>query len=225
MFSALSKVVDFFWTEEEIKVQNDESNQISEQSLSSNAINTDSNKQESINVQYVTGKVTHLFNAHGLINSDIYFTFDKVLGERVPGLGEEVTVTAKRKNEFSGWHAEQVAIATIQEWEEEEEETVEAQSMVGIVSSYRNGNGTINDNTFFSVKDIEGKFDPKVGDYVTADLENKDGVTWACCVKPLRRVEKEGVVSCILTGNENGQILILKNFCIFVKLFFFIKFI
>lgn len=54
------------------------------------------------------GTVSHVFSGHGLIDSEVYFSFEAVIGGTRPAVGHSVHVVAVQQHDGGGWHAQQV---------------------------------------------------------------------------------------------------------------------
>lgn len=141
------------------------------------------------------GKVTHTYNDYGLIDGEVFFTFQTVMSENRLGVGEEVSYVAKRENFSCGWRATQVTLAT--NWNMDNDD-VQDKSMVGIIEKFNGEFGTINGHIQFSLSAVcLEDYSPHVGDYVTLDVGRMSGLLEASNMKPLRIFEKEGQISAV----------------------------
>ncbi|KAK3102564.1 hypothetical protein FSP39_012227 [Pinctada imbricata] len=208
MFTALYKVLDFFWTTEEEEQEETLSNSVEEKSKSGH--NNDHQKDqenstafntESLNTKYIDGVVTHLFDTHGLIDNDVYFSFENVSYEKIPKIGDKVNASVKRKHVYSGWYAVQVTMETDQQWECQDEDELIKDSVVGIINYFEDGEGVINSAIRFKLDGLIDNYSPRVGDYVTTDVNNEKDCVWGSNIKPLRTLEKEATVTSVLKGH------------------------
>lgn len=212
MFTALSKVFDFFWTTEEEEQEENLGNSFGDDTVSTSKSRHDNDlekgqdnyvasNEESLNIKNINGTVTHLFATHGLIDNDVYFSFEDVLNEKIPKVGDKVNATAKRKHVHSGWYASKVAIDTDQEWDCRDEDEPKLDSIIGIITDLKNGDGMINNDIRLTGESFTEDYSPRVGDYVTADVHNEEDSVWGSNVKPLRTVEKEAMVTSVQMGH------------------------
>lgn len=224
MFSALNKVVNYFWTEED-EESSDHEDTTTNIILNSQKTGNGSAKSlpdTSAQSKGIDGKVTHLYNTHGLIDKEIYFSFDAVQGEKYPKVGDHVTGVARQQHADGGWHAEQVILCT-DFWDQdggdvEEIEQSEPNAVVGVITNFKGTEGFINDFIRFTFhqSDIgEDNFFPCNGDYVTADIFKTDeGQTEGQNIRPLRVEEREGKVTGALQnhGYIDGEIFF--SYCV-----------
>ena len=153
------------------------------------------------------GTVSHTFSSHGLINSEIYFSFENVVGGAKPKVGDCVNVVARRENVEGGWHAVQVMIS--ENWEESERQSernengnsagTHEEEMVGYVTHYYGTTGYINNDIFYDLNDCsDDNFIPYKGDWVKVQVTNSfvsaTSLT-AVALEPLRVYETEGVIT------------------------------
>lgn len=227
MFSVLNKFWNFFYTEEldDEDEKQDSSNKTEEQDIN----NTHDAEEKKKNFN---GKVTHVFSNHGLIDGEIYFSFDCVVGGLRPQVGIEVNCVAKQEHRGGGWSAEQINI--IKNWELTQHdskivklngnEPVVAEPetnvpTIGVVTKCVEGRGLINDNISFMCDNCVDGFSPQAGDWVKFDLVGLDvgdsGQTYAGSVSPLRTQESEGCVSAFMRdhGYIEGEIYFESQAC------------
>lgn len=220
MFSALSKVVNYFWTEED-EEQPTSINYITD-GIASNSNTSDVSAQS----RNIDGKVTHLFDTHGLIDGEIYFSFDAILGDRKPRVGDNVTGVAKQQHTDGGWHAEQV-LPCSDFWDQDDNDDDngddvarwDPDAVVGVITNFKGSEGLINDYIRFTFlpSDVgEDNFSPQPGDYVTADIsKNEEGGTEGRNIQPLRVDEREGKITGALQnhGYVDGDIFFSYDAC------------
>ena len=77
----------------------------------------DITEEDSKETNSFRGKVTDLLYGYGLINNDVYFTYDCVIGGEQPDLGASVDVIAVRDHNKGGWKAKSVTLIVSLEWD------------------------------------------------------------------------------------------------------------
>ncbi|CAG2195379.1 unnamed protein product [Mytilus edulis] len=113
MFSALSKLVSFIYQPEDEDSNDEEDvdkNEVPANGSSHLTPDSILQKQNSDSYKNLTGKVTHVFEKHGLINGEIYFSFDKVIDNVSVKVGDPVDVVARQQNSCGVWTTDQVSI-------------------------------------------------------------------------------------------------------------------
>ena len=96
MFGLLTKISEYVWGTEE--GANDSASKTHLQ-------NTTADKEKNLKSSKprikkdLFGKVTRLYHGSGVIEGDVYFTFDRVMGGIRPEVGTEVHVEASRDSE------------------------------------------------------------------------------------------------------------------------------
>ncbi|XP_070558599.1 RNA helicase Mov10l1-like [Ptychodera flava] len=170
------------------------------------------------NVKHITGRVTQLHSGYGLIDNDIYFKFDTVIGGTRPPVGSQVHVTAHREHDQGGWKARSVMPFT--EWDADVKETPSppvAETLVGTVTQTSKDGGTINNNVTFTADVLPAGYRPFRGDWVQCQTQTNDitlDVT-AVSVQPLRERSFEGEVTACLHsyGVIDGEIYFSFRVC------------
>uniref|UniRef100_K1R4Y5 RNA helicase n=1 Tax=Magallana gigas TaxID=29159 RepID=K1R4Y5_MAGGI len=199
MFTAFSKLLSFFLNEEEDTQEADADSEKSQQERDLES--SDEDDEEGL-TKNSNGKVTHIYNDHGLIDGDIFFSFQTVLSEKRLTVGEEISYVATRENIKSGWRATHVSVAT--NWEMDED-GLKDKSLVGIVEKFNGEFGTINGQIQFSLSDVSLEdYVPHVGDYVTLEVRRVSGLLEGSSVKPLRIFQKEGQI--LAVQQDHGYI-------------------
>ncbi|OWF48746.1 RNA helicase Mov10l1-like [Mizuhopecten yessoensis] len=222
MFSVLSKVVNYFWTEEG-EDGNDNEHLITSQTNGNVDPKNESLSDTSVNNKSIDGKVTHLYNTHGLIDNEIYFSFDAIQGDQNPVRGDHVTGVAKQQHTDGGWHADQVILCS-DFWDQEgnyveEVDHSEPDAVVGVVTHFKGTEGYISDYIHFTFQknDVgENNFFPCNGDYVTADIAKNDaGQTEGRNIQPVRVEERDGQVTGALQnhGYIEGEVFFSYDVC------------
>ncbi|XP_071960660.1 RNA helicase Mov10l1-like [Antedon mediterranea] len=150
-----------------------------------------------VEVKNIDGKVTKLLSGYGLINGDVYFSFDTVAGEYRPSVGDSVYAIIYRDKKTSGWRAKRVTL--------EERDWGYAdfpEDMVGIITKATRIETVINDVLQCTHDSIVQGYRPHPGDWIQAsthkDLET--GNTLVKDVRPLREQKIYGTISHIYVG-------------------------
>ena len=204
MFSAVGKVLGYLWGDD--KTPNSAGNH-DPQSMCQNEVQENFPKSRQFE-----GKISHVFSSHGLIDSEIYFSFDDVIGENKPSLGDAVSVVATQEYKGGGWLANQVTMTSdwgdnyndnsIDNDDGDDDINLDVScpaEVVGKVTHYRDSKGYINDNIFLDLNSCEhGDYYPAVGDWVKTVVsysieENTD--LKAEKIEPLRVNETEGIIT------------------------------
>ncbi|XP_075064987.1 RNA helicase Mov10l1 isoform X2 [Mixophyes fleayi] len=149
-------------------------------------------------VRDTDGVVTRFCNDYGMINDQIYFTNDVVIGREPLSIGQKVSVAYKEDKTSGGWKAIKVQCMS-DKWEIDTPANSNAldldiKVLVGTVTFCNKDGGEINQTTCFSTCDACEGYIPYKGDWVKAEYFINPS-TWnseACSVKPLRckRVDK-----------------------------------
>ena len=152
------------------------------------------------NRKTLQGKVTQLLSSgYGLIDNDIVFTYDAVVGKERPRVGTTVQVEAYREHAAGGWKAKRVSLALNWNLDPNEEDPVEIQTIVGTVSKIllKSGEGYINETIAFDQDALAHGFKPCRGDWVEAELhtDTETEKTFAKNVRPLRHRKFDGIVT------------------------------
>ena len=202
MFSAVGKVLGYFWGDEQTGAN--EAGDSVPQHMGQNDLEEKFPKSRQFE-----GKISHVFSSHGLIDSEIYFSFDDVVGENKPSLGDPVSVVASQEYKGGGWLANQVTVTS--DWSDNDngidddddndinlDATCPAE-VVGKVTHYRDFKGYINDNISLDLNNCDhGDYIPAVGDWVKTVVsysgDEKTDIK-AEKVEPLRVNETEGIVT------------------------------
>ncbi|KAI8771706.1 helicase Mov10l1, partial [Biomphalaria glabrata] len=193
---------------------------------------------EVTNIRSVSGKVTHVFHGHGLIDKDIYFSKADLPTDVKLEVGDEVLVKAVQYSQDGGWYAESVTVIS-QTWENEEkiDEGIDVNILrdkvvLGKVTSFQGRSGKINDTIDFNVESCKDGFVPMKGDWVSAyiqmDAVEENGVKdeWdsspsligkkALGIRPTRQFDIEGTVTALRDnhGYVNEEIFFDKSVCV-----------
>ncbi|KAM9311728.1 RNA helicase Mov10l1 [Gastrophryne carolinensis] len=166
-------------------------------------------------VRYVDGVVTRFCNDYGMINDQIYFTSDNVIGREPLNVGQKVSVTYEQDKPSGGWKAIKVQSSS-DRWETNIPNTsnaldVDIKVLIGSITSCNKDGGYINQTTYFNTSDACEGYIPCKGDWVRAEYF-VNPTTWnseACSLKPLRckRVDKVNVTAFYgMTGVINESI-------------------
>nr|DBA31271.1 TPA: hypothetical protein GDO54_007147 [Pyxicephalus adspersus] len=133
-----------------------------------------------------------------MINDQIYFTNDDVIGREPLNVGQKVNVAYEEDKTSGGWKAIRVQCIS-DKWEVDAPFTSNAldldiKVLIGSVTSCNKKGGDINQTTYFSMCDACEGYIPYRGDWVRAEyfINPSSWNSKACSVKPLRckRVDK-----------------------------------
>ncbi|NXT75568.1 M10L1 helicase, partial [Zapornia atra] len=165
-------------------------------------------------IETVQGVVTRFCYDYGMIDDMIIFTKDVVTKHMPLTVGQEVTAVVEKDKTSGGLRAIRVD-AVPNSWEDSsptwEDSELNPKTLIGSITSLCKGGGFINQNTFFSMKDICEGYEPYEGDWVHAKYFINP-TTWnseAVAVKPLRykQVDKVHISSiCGRSGTVDDSI-------------------
>lgn len=207
MFTALQKVASYLWYGDDDDNDNDGQTNPDDSTLNEGAPAYPKWKT-------VTGKVSHVYSRHGLVQGEIYFNFDSVIGGARPVVGDVVNVVSKQENEGGGWKGVQVTVlgevwdtelspstwdgSSVDAVATEEEVPVKKENVIGKVTSFAGGKGLINDNIMLQWNDCISGYEPYTGDWVKVEVVvSDDNSLHAVSVHPLRTLAFEGEITAI----------------------------
>lgn len=147
------------------------------------------------------GKVTRLYDGSGVIEEDVYFTFDCIIGGVRPELGMEVFVEASREAETSGWKATRVQV--MKEWnlDDAKSASCSAETFIGTITNVTRDSGVVDNEITFQMSCVRFGYLPFQGDWVKLDLERAlDGQTEVRGVMLLREKNFTGTVTYMSSG-------------------------
>lgn len=147
------------------------------------------------------GKVTRLYDGSGVIEGDVYFTFDCVIGGVRPEIGTEVLVEATRNSETAGWKATRVQV--MKEWklDDAKNHSSSAETFIGMITSIDQESGVVDNDVTFKLSCVRFGYAPHQGDWVKLDLEkSRDGTADVRGVMPLREKNFTGTVNYVYSG-------------------------
>lgn len=146
------------------------------------------------------GKVTRLYDGAGVIEDDVYFTFDKVIGGARPEVGTEVHVEATREKETTGWKATRVQVMS--EWKlDGAKSSSSVETFIGTITNISTDFGVVDDDIIFEISSVRFGYVPFQGDWVKLDLDRaKDGTAEVRGVMPLREKNLTGAVTYVSSG-------------------------
>ncbi|XP_077120996.1 RNA helicase Mov10l1 isoform X2 [Ranitomeya variabilis] len=142
----------------------------------------------------VEGVVTRFCNDYGMINDQIYFTTDVIIGREPLNVGQKVTVSYQEDKTSGGWKAIKVQSISskweINNHENQDENTLDLdiKVLIGTVTFCNKDGGEINKTTYFSMCDVCEGYVPYKGDWVRAEYFI-NSCTWkseTISVKPVR---------------------------------------
>lgn len=148
------------------------------------------------------GKVTRLYDGSGVIDEEIYFTFDCIIGGDRPEVGMEVHVEASRVSETSGWKATRMQV--MKEWNLEDANSASSSSTetcIGAITKIARDSGVVDNEIHFPLSCVRFGYTPFQGDMVKLDLEkSSDGQDEVQGVMPLREKSFKGTVTYVSSG-------------------------
>ena len=197
MFGFLSKISEYVWGSEE----NDEAKKTTGIANSSQSRNSKTCLPHKPRLtKNVFGKVTRLYDGAGVIEEDIYFTFDTVIGGTRPEVGTEVHVEAFRERETTGWKATRVQV--ISEWKlDEVDSPSSAETFIGTITNITHESGVVDNDITFKMSCVRYGYVPFQGDWVKLDIDRaRDGTAEVRGVMPLREKNLTGVVTYVSSG-------------------------
>ncbi|XP_012814717.2 RNA helicase Mov10l1 isoform X1 [Xenopus tropicalis] len=173
MISVLSRVGSFFWRR---AGEEEKSKSSSDSSV----------------IRNMDGVVTRFCNDYGMINDQVYFTSDAVIGREPLSVGQKVNVAYEEDKTSGGLRAIMVHVIS-NKWENyipsnENSQDLNIRVLIGCVTSCNKDGGDINQTTCFSMCDVCEGYVPYKGDWVKAEYFINQS-TWnseAYSVKPLR---------------------------------------
>ena len=147
------------------------------------------------------GKVTRLYDGSGVIEGDVYFTFDCVIGGIRPEVGTEVHVEASRESETAGWKATRVQV--MKEWslDDAESSASSAETFIGTITNIDHESGVVDNEITFKLSCVRFGYAPYQGDWVKLDLKrSRAGTAEVRGVMPLREKNFTGRVTYVSSG-------------------------
>ncbi|KAM6290363.1 RNA helicase Mov10l1 [Porphyrio hochstetteri] len=188
MLSLFSKALSFFWRREEGEDERWAASGDTE-------------------IQTVQGVVTRFCHDYGMIDDMITFTRDAVTKHMLLTVGQEVTAIVEKDKTSGGLRA--IRVNAVQNYWEDSSPTCEdselnRKTLIGNITSLCKGGGFINQNTFFSMKDVCEGYEPYEGDWVQAKYFINP-TTWnseAVAVKPLRYKQVDKVHISTICGRS-----------------------
>ena len=218
MFSAVGKVLEYLWGEAE--------NRSNKGKKEEEHLQSDTKTDNYPKTRQFDGHITHVFSSHGLIDNEVYFSFDDVIGNNKPSLGDNVDVVAVQAYNGGGWHASQVTLT--QTWDNSDvdenndydiDNTNRPAEVVGKVTHFRDNKGYINDNIYLDLSECNhGDYIPAPGDWVksvvTYNAVDKTEIH-AEKVEALRVTETEGVITAFQGdhGYIDGEVFFTPEAC------------
>ncbi|XP_075713319.1 RNA helicase Mov10l1 isoform X2 [Rhinoderma darwinii] len=143
-------------------------------------------------IRETEGVITRFCNDYGMINDQIYFTQDVVIGREPLSIGQKVNVSYEEDKTSGGWKAIKVQINSIK-WEMNTHENqntsdLNIKMLIGTVTFCNKDGGEINQTTYFSMCDVCEGYIPYKGDWVQAEyfIHPSSWNSEAISVKPLR---------------------------------------
>lgn len=151
----------------------------------------------------IFGKVSKIYDSSGLIDDEIHFTFDKVIGGVKPTVNLDVQVEASRGSADDGWRADRVEIMAT-DWDKLGDEGKE-EVVIGDVTDVNEKYLVVNSDTNCPITSLAFGYFPLKGDWVRVDIIRDKGIVCSVkLVKPLREQSLTGTVT--LVGHGHGYI-------------------
>ncbi|BFZ08818.1 hypothetical protein BsWGS_11857 [Bradybaena similaris] len=180
MFTLISRVVKFFLEEKQA------TNHTPAQLPSDHADDTNCSAIEfswlikntdNAAVRSFQGSVTHMFQNHGLIDGDVYFSVSDVHFDDKLQIGDKVLVKAAQQHKDGGWYAENIVVIK-NTWDQEKQQEpleidldiLQSRVVLGKVSFLQDAVGQIDANVTFDVVDCKDGYVPVIGDWVSANV-------------------------------------------------------
>lgn len=203
MFNILSKLTGYVFGSEEDReppVANSEDNfpENSKEKPPQKVSNFD-NKNENLLRKSCYGKVTRLYDGAGVIDGEVYFTFDVIVGSSHLEIGIDVHFEAARENDNSGWKATRVR--RFKEWGTFQENG-EIENAIGFATAVKGDILELNNGMSFNMSVLKHQsYSPCKGDWVKVELERfTDDSLEIRGVKPLREKNLSGKVNSVFPG-------------------------
>ncbi|XP_033105500.1 RNA helicase Mov10l1-like isoform X2 [Anneissia japonica] len=152
-----------------------------------------------VEVKNINGKVTKLLSGYGLIDEEIYFSFDSVVAQFRPKVGDRVSAIVYRDRKGCGWRAKQVNVES-KEWGIDNDDGPE--DMIGIITKATRIETVINDVLQCTHDSIVQGYRPYSGDWVQACTykDRETGTTLVKDVHPLRELKIYGTITHVYVG-------------------------
>jgi hypothetical protein len=206
MFGVVSRFISQLWngtpTDEVKNLKDGPDNEIfSTKTQNENNINLHGAKFETGELKKVFfGKVTKLYDNSGLVDDEVHFTFDKVIGGVRPALNSEVQVRASRASVHDGWRADRVEVMAT-DWDELGDEGTE-EVLIGDVTDINEKYTIVSHDTHCPMASLAFGYIPCKGDWVRAEVIRDRGLVCDVkVVKPLREKRLTGTVTSVGCGH------------------------
>ena len=150
--------------------------------------------------RYFTGVVTGLGQHSGMIDHQVFFELESVIGGQKPRVGSSVHVSAEREHAHAGWRARRVEVTS--EWQPEA--ASRKQVLIGYISRLSPTLGVVDcsteEVTFSPYESVVSGYKAHVNDWVQVSVLHQDGESVVCEVRPLRERSLVGTVTMVSTG-------------------------
>lgn len=197
MFGLFAKISEYVWGTE----GNEEANSgVSKVRLRNDECESSCQPQKGRLKKDLFGKVTRLYDGAGVIEEDIYFTFNTIMGGARPEIGTEVHVEAVREKETTGWKA--VRVQVMSEWNlDNTNDSSTPETFIGTITNVADDSGVVDNDIDFKLSCVRLGYIPVQGDWVKLDLEKTpNGTAEVRGVMPLREKNLTGVVTYLSSG-------------------------
>lgn len=146
------------------------------------------------------GKVTKIYDDSGLIDNEIYFTYDKLTGGVRPKVNDEVHVWASRSSPNDGWQAERVEVQGL-DWDECTDQG-EDEILIGDITELNERYLIVCHDVHCPMTSLAFGYMPCKGDWVRAEVSRHRGqVSEVKVVQPLRQKSLTGTVTAVGCGH------------------------
>ena len=207
MFGVVSQFISRLWDgtqpEEEKTVENGTGNDIF---LTQNENNSHSRGDECKTndlKKVFFGRVTKLYDESGVVDDEVYFTFDKVIGGVRPTQDSEVQVEASRVSIHDGWRADRVEIMAT-DWDDLGDEGTE-EVLIGEITDINEKYLVVSHDTHCPITSLAFAYIPAKGDWVRAQVIRDRGVV--CEVKVVTALREKSVTGTVTSvGRGHGYI-------------------
>lgn len=203
MFNVLSKITGYVFGSEEnggassINVEDNFQEQPIENTVKK--VSNFDNKDGNLLRKSCYGKVTRLYDGAGVIDDEVYFTFDVVVGSSRLEIGSEVHFETARENANSGWKATRVR--RFKEWGTFQDNGV-IENAIGFTTAIKGDILELDNGMNFNLSALKHQpYSPCKGDWVKVELERfTDDSLEIRGVKPLREKTLSGKVNSVFPG-------------------------
>ncbi len=150
--------------------------------------------------RYFTGVVTSMDQSSGMIDNQVFFELEGVIGGKRPVVGSSVHVHARRDHRQAGWKALRVEVTS--QWQPEGRS--EREVLNGYIGKLSPTLGVVDCGTdevsFFPREVAASGYRPHVNDWVQLAILHQDGESKVTGISPLRERRATGTVTYVSPG-------------------------